>query len=255
MEKHHHSSSSGTIFVVGIGPGDKKYRTIQAENILKECEAIVGYPKYLELVQDHLKNKQVFSSGMGKEILRAKKTLELAEKGLKVALVSSGDAGIYGMAGLIFELMHKEQSFLPVEVIPGVSAGQYLAAKVGAPLMLDFACLSLSDLLVPWETIAQRLLRVAQADLVTILYNPKSKKRNWQLNEAREIFLKHRKPNTWVAVGKNLSLASEQIFLTTLKDLDLELIDMRTTLIIGNSTTQKLGKFLVSLRGYAPKML
>lgn len=255
MEKHHHSPSPGTIFVVGIGPGDKKYRTLQAESILTKCEAIVGYPKYLELVQDHLKDKQTFSSGMGKEILRAKKALELAAKGLKVALVSSGDSGIYGMAGLIFELMHKEQTFLPVEVIPGVSAGQYLAAKVGAPLMLDFACISLSDLLVPWETITKRLLGVAQADLVTILYNPKSKKRNWQLNQAKEIFLKYRSPYTWVAVGKNLSLDSEQIFLTTLKDLDLKLIDMRTTLIIGNSTTTKLGNFLVSLRGYAQKML
>ncbi len=254
MEKYHHCPGSGAIFVLGIGPGDKKYRTLYAEEILSKCQALVGYHKYLELVRDHFEHKQIFSSGMGQEILRVEKALELAEEGLIVGVVSSGDPGIYGMAGLVLELMQKRGKFLPVEIIPGVSAGQYLAAKVGAPLMLDFACVSLSDLLIAWEKIEGRLLALAQSDLVTVLYNPRSKKRTWQLKRAKEIFLRFRPPHTWVAIGKNLSLDREKFILTTLKDLDLEVVDMRTTLIIGNDTTQKLGDFLVSLRGYARKM-
>ncbi|MDQ7032967.1 MAG: precorrin-3B C(17)-methyltransferase [Desulfonauticus sp.] len=250
MQGSKYSSGQGKLYVLGLGPGAKKHRTLLAEEILRQSQVIVGYEKYLSLVQDHFAGKEIIGSGMRQEVWRVEKALQKALEGKRVTLVSSGDPGIYGMAGLVFEVMQQKDLSLAVEVVPGVSAGQYLAAQVGAPLMLDFACLSLSDILVPWEEIEKRLKALAQIDLVVVLYNPKSKKRFWQLKQALQIFKQYRSEQTWIAVGKNLSLNEEQIFLTTLADLDLEKVDMRTTLIVGNKDTKLLSDWLVTLRGY-----
>ncbi|WP_456324282.1 precorrin-3B C(17)-methyltransferase [Desulfonauticus submarinus] len=253
MERCERCVGKGKLYVLGIGPGSREYRTLRAEKILNRVDVLVGYEKYIELIKDHVKGKEVISSGMKKEIWRVEQACKRVLEGKVVALISSGDAGIYGMAGLVLEVMARDNLKFDLEIVPGVSAGQFLAARVGAPLMLDFACISLSDLLVPWETIEKRLKALAKSDLVTVIYNPKSKKRTWQLKEALNIFSSVRGQEIWVAVGKNLSLTTEKYYIVLLKDLKLDSIDMRTTLIIGNHQTQKIGNFLMTLRGYSAK--
>ena len=176
--------------------------------------------------------------------------LERAEAGQTVALVSSGDPGVYGMAGLVLELAGARESAVQIEIVPGVSAANALAARLGAPLMCDFATLSLSDLLVPWETIRGRLEAVAAADLVAAIYNPRSQKRSHQLDEAAEIFRRHRPGTTPVGVGTAVSAPEERILLSDLDHfLDLP-IDMRSVVIIGNRSTKRIEEWFVTPRGY-----
>ena len=217
---------------------------------IRECSVVAGYTKYLELVGDLTEGKELVSSGMTKEIDRARAAIERAAEGAKVALVSSGDAGIYGMAGLAIELSDKLGLNVPIEVIPGVSAASSAGARLGAPLALDFAAISLSDLLVPWEIIKKRLEAVAAADLVVALYNPKSKKRVAQLEEAADIFLKHRSGATPVGVCDSISLEGERVVVTTLDRFLEEDIAMRTTVIIGSSSSRVINGWLVNPRGY-----
>jgi len=247
--------NKGKLSVVGIGPGDKRCRTLWAEEVLAQAEVLVGYTKYIDLVQDHWAGKKIISTGMRQEIDRVEQAIAAARQGFKVALISSGDAGIYGMAGLVFEVLEQKQLHLSVEVVPGVSAVQVLAAKVGAPLMLDFACISLSDLLIPWEKIEHRLQTLAASDLVVAIYNPQSSKRTWQLPRALNIFARTRGKAIWVAVGKNLGLEQEKVYFCQLAQIDLKDIDMRTTLLIGNQETKPLlDAYLVALRGYQTKL-
>ena len=247
--------NKGKLSVVGIGPGAKKYRTLWAEEVLAQAEVLVGYTKYIDLVRDHWAGKQIISTGMRLEIDRVEQAIAKARQGFKVALISSGDAGIYGMAGLVFEILDQKQLAFPVEVVPGVSAVQVLAAKVGAPLMLDFACISLSDLLVSWEKIEQRLRALASTDIVIAIYNPKSSKRTWQLPQALRILAEARGQNIWLAVGQNLGLEQEKVYFCRLEQLDLKDIDMRTTLLVGGQETKVLlDTCLVTLRGYANKL-
>ncbi len=211
---------------------------------------VVGYTKYLELVEDLTKGKELVSTGMTREVDRVRAAITRASEGLSVALISSGDAGIYGMAGLAIELTESMGVDLPVEVIPGVSAASSAGAKLGAPLALDFATISLSDLLVPWDTIKKRLEAVAEADMVVALYNPKSKKRVSQLEEAAEIFRKYRPGATPVGVCDSISLDGERIVITTLDKFLNEEIAMRTTVIIGNTSSKIIDGRFVNPRGY-----
>jgi precorrin-3B C17-methyltransferase len=211
---------------------------------------IVGYARYLELIADLTKGKRLVSSGMRQETERCRKALDLVRSGETVALVSSGDPGIYGMAGLAIELAAAEGLPIPIEVIPGITASSAAASRLGAPLMLDYAVISLSDLLVPWETIRKRLAAVAAADLVTVLYNPRSKKRVRQLEEALALFADHRPGTTPVGIGTSVGTEEEQIVLTELDQVLKQEIGMRSIVIIGNCSSRKFLNWFVTPRGY-----
>ena len=216
---------------------------------------VAGYTRYLEHVADLTGGKEIIASGMRQETARCEAAIEAAEQGATVALISSGDAGIYGMAGLALELAAARNSQIEMEIIPGVSAAQAAAARLGAPLMLDYACISLSDLLVPWEQIRTRLQAVAAADMVTALYNPRSTKRVTQLEEAVQIFRQHRPATTPVGIGVAVGSPDERIQMTNLEQVLEQDIDMRTIVIIGNSTSKTLGPWFVTPRGYEGKRI
>ncbi|MFZ5868500.1 MAG: precorrin-3B C(17)-methyltransferase [Thermodesulfobacteriota bacterium] len=225
-------------------------RTRRAEAAIASAQVVVGYSRYLKLIEDLTQGKELLSTGMTKEVDRCMLALRRAENGDTVALVSSGDPGIYGMAGLALELAHKERIAVPIEVIPGVTSATALAARLGAPLMLDFAAISLSDLLVPWEVIKRRLEAVAAADLVVALYNPKSRKRQKQLDEATEIFLRYRTGATPVGIGTSVGTDEEEIIVSDLDHFREFDITMRSVVIIANSITKLLDGWLVTPRGY-----
>jgi precorrin-3B C17-methyltransferase len=244
------SNRQGKLFVVGIGPGGKEGRTHQAENAINQSDVIFGYTRYIELASDLLGNKEVIASGMRQEVDRCLAAIEKAETGKTVAMLSSGDPGVYGMAGLILELANEKGCQFPIDIIAGVSAANAAAASLGAPLMCDYACISLSDLLVPWEQIKRRLEKVAEADLVTALYNPKSKKRVKQLKEAADIFRQYRSPQTPVGVGTSVGTEEEHTIISDLdRFLDLD-IGMRSIVIIGNSTSRVYDNIFITQRGY-----
>lgn len=238
------------MFVVGIGSGNPIDRTPQADAAIQASGVIVGYTRYVQYLRDVMADKEVISTGMRQERERCRMAIDRARNGAVVSLISSGDAGIYGMAGLVLELLAQEPTPIPVEIVPGVSAAQIAAARLGAPLTLDYACISLSDLLVPWPTILQRLEAVAAADLVTALYNPRSTKRITQLEEAVAIFRKYRPDSTPVGIGTALGAPDEKVILSDLGHvLELE-IDMRTVVLIGNRTSRNLNGWFVTPRGY-----
>jgi precorrin-3B C17-methyltransferase len=215
---------------------------------------VVGYKRYLDNVADLTDGKRLVSSGMTKEADRCKAAIEEAVAGNRVSLVSSGDAGVYGMAGLALELAGEAGTKLDIEIIPGVSAANSASARLGAPLMLDYANISLSDLLVPWEDIRKKLEAAASADFAVALYNPKSKKRVEQLEEAVEIFSSHRDGSTPVGVCTSVGYEGEEkIVLTDLANFMDEEIGMMTVVIIGNSKTKNLGGWMVTPRGYKGK--
>lgn len=211
---------------------------------------VVGYTPYVNSINDILLEQERVVSGMTRETERCQKALALAASGKSVALVSSGDAGIYGMAGLAMEIAAKERLQVEIEVIPGVTAASAAASLMGAPLMSDFAVISLSDLLVPWMVIETRLRAVAQADLVTCLYNPRSRTRKEPLKNALGIFRSFRPGNTIVGVAGNAGKESAAISLATLETVDEAEIDMHTTVIVGNSNGRILQGHWVTLRGY-----
>lgn len=236
--------------MVGIGPGGVPHRTGRAEQCIVASDAVVGYKRYLDLIKDLTEAKEIVSSGMTQETERCRAALELAEQGKTVALVSSGDAGIYGMAGLAVELAHQRRSSVRIEIVPGVTAASAAAARLGAPLMLDFACISLSDLLVPWSTIVHRLEAVAGADLVVALYNPRSRKRTKQLEEAATIFRAHRPGTTPVGIATAAGTPDETVVVSDLDHfLDID-ITMRSIVIVGNSSSRVIDGWFVTPRGY-----
>ncbi len=243
-------SAPGKLFVVGIGPGGPLDRTHRAERAIADSDVVAGYTRYLDLIADLTTGKELISSGMTKERERCRAAIEKAKEGRTVALISSGDAGIYGMAGLAVEMAVADGNPVPIEIVPGITAAGATAARLGAPLMLDFACISLSDLLVPWETIRHRLNAVAAADLVVALYNPRSKKRTGQLEEAAEIFLSNRDGKTPVGIGTAVGCPDERIIVATLDNfLHLD-INMRSIVVIGNRSSKIIGGFFVTPRGY-----
>lgn len=223
----------------------------RARQCLSSSDVIVGYKTYLSLIK-HLigEEQQVVSSGMTREVERCEKAIALAERGLRVSLVSSGDPGVYGMAGILYQLLEQKDSDIPVEVVPGITAASAAAASLGAPLMHDFACISLSDLLTPWSTILKRVEYAARGDFVIALYNPKSKKRVKHIEEVRELLLNILSPDTPVGIVRNAKRGQEEVIITNLKDFTSHTIDMFTTVIIGNSQSYvRDGKFITP-RGY-----
>lgn len=220
---------------------------------LTKSEVLIGYKTYLDLIPDFIGGKEIIASQMMKEVERCRKALELAEQGKTVTLVSGGDPGIYGMAGLILEMKNERGYGCDVIVLPGLAAVNSCAARLGAPLMHDFATVSLSDLLTPWDVIEKRLAAAAQGDFVTAIYNPKSKKRTTQIVRAREIFLQHRNPETIVGIVTAATRSNENIELTDLENMLNFEITMQTTVIIGNSQTYVAGGVMITPRGYREK--
>jgi precorrin-3B C17-methyltransferase len=236
--------------VVGIGPGGKLDRTRRAEEAIAQSRVVVGYTRYLKSVQDLTGGKEVLASGMTQEVERCRAALSRAAAGETAALISSGDPGIYGMAGLALEMASEEKIEVAIEIIPGVPAANAAAAKMGAPLMLDYAAISLSDLLIPWEKIQIRLEAVAAADLVVALYNPRSKQRRRQLEDAAAIFRRHRPGETPVGIGTAITTAEEKIVLTDLDHFLQFEIGMKSVVIIGNHSSKRAGDWFVTPRGY-----
>jgi len=233
--------------VVGLGPGAETLMTAEAQAALQEADVIVGYTTYMKLIAPFLTGKETVASGMKKEVDRARLALEIAASGKKVAVVSSGDPGVYGMAGPVLELAPEG---LEIRVIPGITAANAAAAVLGAPLMHDFAVISLSDLLTPWETIERRLAAAAAADFVIILYNPRSRGRKGHLLAAKDIILANRPQPVVTGLVKNCGREGEAVTITTLAELNPEDVDMFTTVVIGNSRTKVVRGKMVTPRGY-----
>ena len=250
---------SGKLFIVGVGPGHHDHMTFRAKKVIEESDTIVGYTTYVKLVQDLISGKDVYEYAMTQEVERAQQCIDLAKEGKIVSLVSSGDPGIYGMAGLIYETLAESgwdpKNGLQVEIVPGVSALNSCSAIIGSPLMTDFAVLSMSDLLVPWEIIVKRVEAAAQGDFVIVIYNPASKKRIHQLQETRKILLKYRKPSTPVAIIKGAYRESQTVVLTDLENLEKhsDKLGMISTVIVGNSSTYNYKDLMINPRGYKSK--
>lgn len=250
---------TGKLYIVGVGPGHHDHMTFGARRAIDQSDTIVGYETYVNLVQDIIEGKDVYRYAMTQEVERARQCIDLAKSGKTVSLVSSGDPGIYGMAGLIYETL-AEQGWDPsgnphVEIIPGVSALNSCASIVGSPLMTDFAVISMSDLLVPWEVIIQRAEAAARGDFVIVIYNPASKKRIHQLRDTREILLKYRKPQTPVAIIKGAYRESQSVVMTDLANMEnhADKLGMISTVIVGNSSTYTYKDLMINPRGYRSK--
>ena len=246
------SISIGELTVVGIGPGSLNDMTPRAFNSIRNADVVVGYNAYITLIKSLIEDKEVIGTAMLQEIDRCKMAVEKAISGQKVVVVSSGDPGIYGMAGLVLELVMQlpKEKQPKVEVVPGISAVSASAAILGAPLMHDFAVISLSDLLTPWDLIKKRAELVAQGDFVVALYNPKSKKRVNQIEEIREIMLKFKDPQTPVGIVNNATREKEYAIISNLNDFTKETIDMFSLVIIGNSNTYVEDGKIITPRGY-----
>ena len=252
----------GRLTIVGIGPGAHDWRTPEATKALREASDVVGYGLYLDLIEDIIAGKNLHSSALGAEEDRVRQAIDLAAEGRPVALVSSGDAGIYALATLAFELLDRENrpdwNRIEVSVTPGITAMQAAAARIGAPLGHDFCAISLSDLLTPLEDIQRRLQAAAAGDFVVALYNPVSKRRKKQLVMARDILLSARPPQTPVVLARNLGRAGETLTVIALADLEPDMVDMLTLVLIGSSNTRVMdtrnGPRVYTPRGYAAKM-
>lgn len=244
--------SLGKIIVAGIGPGSKEDITPSVFDSIKISDVIVGYKYYFQFVSDIIKKDAVcIDTGMKKERQRAEIAFEYAEKGNTVCVISSGDAGIYGMAPLIYEMKEERNSSIQIEVLPGISAFQKAAALLGCPIGHDFCIISLSDLMTPWDKIEKRIIAASTADFVTAIYNPKSKGRYWQLYRLLELFLQERSPDTPVGYIRQAGRDEQQITTTTLKEFDPEDVDMFTIIIIGNSQSYfSQDKKMITPRGY-----
>jgi cobalt-precorrin 5A hydrolase/precorrin-3B C17-methyltransferase len=252
----------GTLSVVGIGPGSSDWLTPEAKRLLEQCDGAVGYSLYLDLVAPLIAHAERFDSTLGSEEPRVRLALSLAAEGRNVALISSGDAGIYAMGALVFECL--ETGGLPeaahrieIVVAPGISAMQAAAARVGAPLGHDFCAISLSDLLTPWETIEARIRAAAEGDFVIAFYNPVSERRRAQLPAAKTILLRHRPPDTPVVLAKNLGRDGETVTTITLRELAVDTVDMLTLVLVGASTTRMVAAgdraWTYTPRGYEKK--
>ncbi len=249
--------SQGILYVVGIGPGAQDHATPAALAAIADAELVVGYTTYIRLVGPLIRGKDVIRTGMTEEIGRARAAVERARDGGRVALISSGDAGVYGMAGLVFEVLRdmgwKRGDSPDLQIVPGMTAMNSCASLVGAPLVHDFCTVSLSDLLTPWPVIARRLEAAAAADFVVGLYNPASGRRTRQIVEAQAILRRHRDGQTPVALVKSAYRKRQQVVLSDLDSfLDYE-IGMLTTVLIGSSNTFVFEGYMVTPRGYKNK--
>ena len=254
QSKQEYTGRTGKLLLVGTGPGQLDQITPAAQIAIASADVVIGYSLYIDLIGPLLQPGQIIEAmPITQERQRAERAIELANWGLTVAVVSSGDSGIYGMAGIVMEQLQAanwDGKTPSVQLFPGISALQAAASRVGTPLMHDFCAISLSDLLTPWETIEKRLTAAAQADFITALYNPKSQTRTQQLATATAIFLQYRDPNTPVAIVRSAYRPDEQITLTTLDKLLDTNVDMLTTVLIGNQTTRTHNNWMITPRGY-----
>ena len=242
------------VIVVGIGPGDKEHMTFEAVNALESADVIIGYTLYAEILRKYFPDKSYITTPMKKETDRCLMAYETAAQGKRTAMVSSGDSGIYGMAGIMtetVEMMNKQRGTdVSVRVVAGVTAASAAAAVLGAPLMHDFAVISLSDLMTPFDLIMKRVRCAAEADMVICIYNPRSKKRRDHICRAVDIMLEYKDPKTPVGIVKNACRDGQKITVTCLGELDAEDIDMFCTVIVGNSQTYVSGGKIITPRGY-----
>lgn len=239
------------IFVISIGPGAYEHMTHKAVEALEQSEVIIGYGVYIDLVKPYFPEKEFLSTPMRQEALRCRMAFEQANCGKTVGFVCSGDVGVYGMAGLMFEIQNAQQFYeTSIEIIPGVTAATAGASVLGAPLIHDFCLISLSDLLTPWETIENRLRMAAKGDFAISLYNPSSKKRADYLKRACEILLEEKSEDTICGYVKQIAREGEEAKIVTLKELKEEFVDMFTTVFIGNSKTKVMHGKMVTPRGY-----
>lgn len=243
-------NKTGKIYVVGIGPGKKADMTFRAYEAMEKSDIIIGYKTYMDLIKEYYPGKEMKNSQMTKEVDRCIDVLKLAKEGKNVALISSGDAGVYGMAGIMLEIADGE---VEVEIIPGVTATNAASAIVGAPVMHDYVTISLSNLLTDWELIKKRLELAAQGDFVVSIYNPKSRGRVTQIEEAREIMLKYKPKTTPVAIVRNAGREDEEHVVTTLDEMLNHEINMLTIVIIGNANTFIKDGKMITPRGYSNK--
>jgi precorrin-3B C17-methyltransferase len=250
-------SKKGKLLIVGFGPGHFSHITERAREAIQESKVIVGYNTYVDIIRDLLTDQEIVRTGMTEEVSRAQEAVRQAEQGKTVAVISSGDAGVYGMAGLVYEVLIEKgwhpDTGVEVEVIPGISAINSCASLLGSPVMHDACTISLSDHLTPWETIAKRIEAAASADFVIALYNPKSGRRTRQIIETQRILLQYRSPDTPVGLVKSAYRERQHIVLTTLADMFNHEIGMLTTVLIGNSTTFVYEGLMITPRGYQRK--
>lgn len=237
----------GKIYVVGLGPGNKENMTFRAYDVLKNSDIIIGYKTYVDLIEGMFPDKKIIKSYMKKEVARCEETLKLALEGNIISLISSGDAGVYGMAGLMLEIANGQ---VEVEIVPGITSANASASLGGAPIVHDSVNISLSNLLTDWELIKKRIDLASQGDFVITLYNPKSSGRPELINEARDIMLKYKRKDTPVLIARNVGREGENYDITTLSEmLDYE-INMFSTVIIGNSNTKVVNNKMITPRGY-----
>jgi len=267
--KRDHSHRPNQLFVVGIGPGDLNHLTKRAIDVLAAVDVVAGYTTYIDLIRPLIEEKEIISTGMTKEVKRVEAAIEQAQDGRLCAIVSSGDPGIYAMAGLVFETCKIKnikiappgfdtsnritEGLLQVEVVPGIPALCSGASLLGAPLTHDFATISLSDLLTPWEVIEKRIEAAAKADFVIVMYNPKSKKRTWQLEKAQQILLSHRDNNTPVGIVVSAMRSEQDIRIVPLSQLHEAHVNMQTTVFVGSSQSSQYLDFMITPRGYTQK--
>lgn len=243
------------IYVVGIGPGDTEMITPAVQHALKQADVIVGYHYYVELIASLIEGKREVATGMKRERERAHAAIAEACDGHIVAVVSSGDAGIYGMASLVLELTETLPDPPEVVVLPGISAFQAAAARLGAPISHDFCSISLSDLMTPWNLIERRITAAASADFVTAVYNPRSKGRYWQMKRMVDLFLQHRDPDTPVGIVRQASRQGETAEICRLDSIPFHRVDMFTMVIIGNSQSRISGERMITPRGYLHEVI
>lgn len=238
------------IYVVGIGPGKKDHMTLEAIEAIKRCDIIVGYKTYIDLIRDLVADKIVVENGMRQEIDRSRAALDLSKKGHIVAMISGGDSGVYGMAGLVYELNTKEEWGQEIRIVQGVTSSISAAAELGAPLMNDFCHISLSDLMTPMDHILKRLELAAQGDFVICLYNPKSKGRPDHLRRAFEVMARYKSSHTPVGIVKNAGRDNMEKYVMTFENMDYDICDMSTMVIIGNKESYIENDSIITPRGY-----
>ena len=238
------------IYVVGIGPGKKDHMTLEAIEVIKRCDIIVGYKTYIDLIRDLVADKIVVENGMRQEIDRSRAALDLSKKGHIVAMISGGDSGVYGMAGLVYELNTKEEWGQEIRIVQGVTSSISAAAELGAPLMNDFCHISLSDLMTPMDHILKRLELAAQGDFVICLHNPKSKGRPDHLRRAFEVMARYKSSHTPVGIVKNAGRDNMEKYVMTFENMDYDICDMSTMVIIGNKESYIENDSIITPRGY-----
>lgn len=239
--------------MVGVGPGNLEHLSVKAVEVLKGSDCVIGYKTYINLIKELVDGKEVIASGMRAEIERATLAIEKAESGKVVSVISSGDPGVYGMAGLVLEVAKVARNGkhkIPIEIVPGIPSENAAAALLGAPLMHDHVTISLSDLLTPWDVIEKRIELAAEGDFVVVLYNPKSSERKWQIEKTIEILLSKKSSDTPVGIVKSAMRDGQSLVITTLGEVLEHPIDMTTILIVGNSTTFVYENYMITKRGY-----